>query len=130
METNENEICYIRFGKMIATMRSSQGKTQDAFADECGISKSELRKIEEGVAHITVDTLLVLARNLGPYVFLSLIGAFYKAPIKVIFGMQTEAICKEMMHALYMFLLDDFASLFAKEQQDDDHHCHDKEKAD
>ena len=37
-----------------------------------------------------------------------------------------EAICKEMMHALYMFLLDDFASLFAKEQQDDDHHCHDK----
>ena len=111
---------------MIATMRSSQGKTQDAFADECGISKSELRKIEEGVAHITVDTLLVLARNLGPYVFLSLIGAFYKAPIKVIFGMQTEAICKEMMHALYMFLLDDFASLFAKEQQDDDHHCHDK----
>ena len=48
METNENEICYIRFGKMIATMRSSQGKTQDAFADECGISKSELRKIEEG----------------------------------------------------------------------------------
>ena len=38
METNENEICYIRFGKMIATMRSSQGKTQDAFADECGIS--------------------------------------------------------------------------------------------
>ena len=126
MVTNGNEICYKRFGKMIATLRSSQGKTQDAFAEECGISKSELRKIEEGVAHITVDTLLVLARNLGPYVFLSLIAAFYKAPIKVIFGMKTEAICKEMIHALYIFLLNDLASLFEMEQQDDDQHCHDK----
>ena len=126
MESNGNEICYKRFGKMIATLRSSQGKTQDAFAEECGISKSELRKIEEGVAHITVDTLLVLAKNLGPYVFLSLIAAFYKAPIKVIFGMKTEAICKEMMHALYMFLLNDLASLFEMVQQDADQHCHDK----
>ena len=96
------------------------------FAEECGISKSELRKLEEGATHISLDTLLVLARHLGLIVFLSLIAAFYKTSIHEIIAFKNEAICKEILHALVLFLAGDLVAFLENEQQDNDHHCHNK----
>ena len=36
METNDNETCCRKFGARIAKLRSGKGKTQEAFAEECG----------------------------------------------------------------------------------------------
>ena len=126
METNDNETCCRKFGARIAKLRSGKGKTQEAFAEECGISKSELRKLEEGATHISLDTLLVLARHLGLIVFLSLIAAFYKASIHEIIAFKNEAICKEILHALVLFVAGDLVTFLENEQQDNDHHCHNK----
>ena len=52
-------------GKRIAELRTKQGYSQNRFADFAGISQSHLRRIELGLADITVGHLQMICDGLG-----------------------------------------------------------------
>lgn len=63
MQTNQN----LRkgFGQRIRELRTSQGFSQEAFADRCGFVRTYMSRIETGTANPSLDAAKVLADGLG-----------------------------------------------------------------
>ncbi|MFO2465690.1 helix-turn-helix domain-containing protein [Pseudomonas sp. 15FMM2] len=53
------------FGQRIRELRSSQGFSQEAFADKCGFVRTYMSRIETGTANPSLDAAKVLANGLG-----------------------------------------------------------------
>ncbi|WP_149087300.1 helix-turn-helix domain-containing protein [Pseudomonas prosekii] len=53
------------FGQRIRELRSSQGFSQEAFADRCGFVRTYMSRIETGTANPSLDAAKVLADGLG-----------------------------------------------------------------
>ena len=53
------------FGQRVRELRSSQGFSQEAFADRCGFVRTYMSRIETGVANPSLDATKVLADGLG-----------------------------------------------------------------
>ncbi|QQZ43352.1 helix-turn-helix transcriptional regulator [Pseudomonas sp. SK3(2021)] len=53
------------FGQRIRELRSSQGFSQEAFADKCGFVRTYMSRIETGTANPSLDAAKVLADGLG-----------------------------------------------------------------
>jgi transcriptional regulator with XRE-family HTH domain len=63
MQTNQN--LRKSFGQRIRDLRSSQGFSQEAFADKCGFVRTYMSRIETGTANPSLDVAKVLADGLG-----------------------------------------------------------------
>ena len=63
MQTNQ----HLRkaFGQRIRDLRSSQGFSQEAFADKCGFVRTYMSRIETGGANPSINAIKVLADALG-----------------------------------------------------------------
>ncbi|MFV3283726.1 helix-turn-helix domain-containing protein [Pseudomonas sp. NY15356] len=63
MQTNQ----HLRkaFGQRIRNLRSSQGFSQEAFADKCGFVRTYMSRIETGTANPSLEAAKVLADGLG-----------------------------------------------------------------
>lgn len=63
MQTNQ----HLRkaFGQRIRHLRSSQGFSQEAFADKCGFVRTYMSRIETGTANPSLEAAKVLADGLG-----------------------------------------------------------------
>lgn len=53
------------FGQRIRELRTSQGFSQEAFADRCGFVRTYMSRIETGTANPSLDAAKVLADGLG-----------------------------------------------------------------
>jgi len=53
------------FGQRIRELRTSQGFSQEAFADQCGFVRTYMSRIETGTANPSLDAAKVLAEGLG-----------------------------------------------------------------
>lgn len=53
------------FGQRIRELRSSQGFSQEAFADKCGFVRTYMSRIETGTANPSLEAAKVLADGLG-----------------------------------------------------------------
>jgi len=53
------------FGQRIRELRTSQGFSQEAFADRCGVVRTYMSRIETGTANPSLDAAKVLANGLG-----------------------------------------------------------------
>ena len=53
------------FGQRIRELRTSQGFSQEAFADKCGFVRTYMSRIETGAANPSLDAAKVLADGLG-----------------------------------------------------------------
>ena len=53
------------FGQRIRELRTSQGFSQEAFADKCGFVRTYMSRIETGTANPSLDATKVLADGLG-----------------------------------------------------------------
>ncbi|WP_065877085.1 MULTISPECIES: helix-turn-helix domain-containing protein [unclassified Pseudomonas] len=53
------------FGQRIRELRSSQGLSQEAFADKCGFVRTYMSRIETGTANPSLEAANVLAGGLG-----------------------------------------------------------------
>ena len=53
------------FGQRVRELRTSQGFSQEAFADKCGFVRTYLSRIETGTANPSLDAAKVLADGLG-----------------------------------------------------------------
>ncbi|WP_236182277.1 helix-turn-helix domain-containing protein [Pseudomonas sputi] len=53
------------FGQRIRELRTSQGFSQEAFADRCGLVRTYMSRIETGTANPSLDAAKVLADGLG-----------------------------------------------------------------
>lgn len=53
------------FGQRIRELRTSQGFSQEAFADRCGFVRTYMSRIETGTANPSLDAARVLADGLG-----------------------------------------------------------------
>jgi transcriptional regulator with XRE-family HTH domain len=53
------------FGQRIRELRTSQGLSQEAFADRCGFVRTYMSRIETGTANPSLDAAKVLADGLG-----------------------------------------------------------------
>jgi len=63
MQTNQN--LRKSFCQRIRDLRSSQGFSQEAFADKCGFVRTYMSRIETGTANPSLDAAKVLADGLG-----------------------------------------------------------------
>jgi ribosome-binding protein aMBF1 (putative translation factor) len=54
-----------RVGRRIQRLREARGLSQDAFADQCGVHSTYLKRIERGESNLTMKTINILARNAG-----------------------------------------------------------------
>jgi transcriptional regulator with XRE-family HTH domain len=63
MQTNQN--LRKNFGQRVRELRSSQGFSQEAFADKCGFVRTYMSRIETGTANPSLDAAKVLADGLG-----------------------------------------------------------------
>jgi transcriptional regulator with XRE-family HTH domain len=53
------------FGKHVRSLRRARGVTQDALAQQSGLSADTIRRIERGSFAASIDTLRKLCRGLG-----------------------------------------------------------------
>ena len=53
------------FGQRVRELRTSQGFSQEAFADKCGFVRTYMSRIETGTANPSLDAAKVLADGLG-----------------------------------------------------------------
>jgi len=53
------------FGQRVRELRTSQGYSQEAFADRCGFVRTYMSRIETGTANPSLDAAKVLAGGLG-----------------------------------------------------------------
>lgn len=53
-------------GKKIKELRIEKGLSQQSLAENCGISRSNLNRIENGKGEASIETLLKLSKVLGP----------------------------------------------------------------
>lgn len=53
------------FGQRVRDLRTSQGYSQEAFADRCGFVRTYMSRIETGTANPSLDAAKVLAGGLG-----------------------------------------------------------------
>ncbi|MFJ4089310.1 helix-turn-helix domain-containing protein [Pseudomonas psychrophila] len=53
------------FGQRVRELRTSQGFSQEAFADKCGFVRTYMSRIETGTANPSLDAAKVLAEGLG-----------------------------------------------------------------
>jgi len=53
------------FGQRVRELRTSQGYSQEAFADRCGFVRTYMSRIETGTANPSLDAAKVLASGLG-----------------------------------------------------------------
>ncbi|WP_338723747.1 helix-turn-helix transcriptional regulator [Pseudomonas tolaasii] len=53
------------FGLRVRELRTSQGYSQEAFADRCGFVRTYMSRIETGTANPSLDAAKVLAGGLG-----------------------------------------------------------------
>jgi transcriptional regulator with XRE-family HTH domain len=53
-----------RFGALVRRLRLERGFSQEAFAQECGLERPHVGKIERGEINVTVATTLKLVRGL------------------------------------------------------------------
>ncbi|MBK3505924.1 helix-turn-helix domain-containing protein [Pseudomonas sp. MF6747] len=63
MQTNQN--LRKTFGQRVRELRSSQGFSQEAFADRCGFVRTYMSRIETGTANPSLEAAKVLADGLG-----------------------------------------------------------------
>jgi transcriptional regulator with XRE-family HTH domain len=63
MQPNQN--LRTSFGQRVRELRSSQGLSQEAFADRCGFVRTYMSRIETGTANPSLDAAKVLADGLG-----------------------------------------------------------------
>ncbi|NWA42491.1 helix-turn-helix transcriptional regulator [Pseudomonas reactans] len=63
MQTNQN--LRKTFGQRVRDLRSSQGFSQEAFADRCGFVRTYMSRIETGTANPSLEATKVLADGLG-----------------------------------------------------------------
>ncbi|WP_330210289.1 helix-turn-helix domain-containing protein [Pseudomonas sp. AM4(2022)] len=63
MQTNQN--LRKTFGQRVRELRSSQGFSQEAFADRCGFVRTYMSRIETGTANPSLEATKVLADGLG-----------------------------------------------------------------
>lgn len=63
MHTNQN--LRKSFGQRVRDLRSSQGFSQEAFADRCGFVRTYMSRIETGTANPSLEAAKVLADGLG-----------------------------------------------------------------
>jgi len=54
-----------RFGNRVREMRKSQGLSQEAFADKCGLDRTYISGIERGKRNVALCNVEVIARALG-----------------------------------------------------------------
>jgi len=53
------------FGQRVRELRTSQGLSQEAFADKCGFVRTYMSRIETGTANPSLDAAKVIADGLG-----------------------------------------------------------------
>jgi len=53
------------FGQRVRELRTSQGFSQEAFADKCGFVRTYMSRIETGTANPSLDAAKVIADGLG-----------------------------------------------------------------
>lgn len=54
-----------RFGNRVREMRKSQGLSQEAFAEKCGLDRTYISGIERGKRNVALCNVEVIARALG-----------------------------------------------------------------
>jgi len=54
-----------RFGNHVREMRKSQGLSQEALADKCGLDRTYISGIERGKRNVALCNVEVIARALG-----------------------------------------------------------------
>lgn len=57
------------YGSWIKQIREEKGQTQQQMADEIGMSRSTISKIEDGKWNFGIDTLTIFAQHLDFYLF-------------------------------------------------------------
>jgi len=54
-----------RFGNRVRELRKSQGLSQEAFADQCGLDRTYISGIERGKRNVALCNVEAIARALG-----------------------------------------------------------------
>lgn len=57
------------YGSWIKQIREEKGQTQQQMADEIGMSRSTISKIEDGKWNFGIDTLTIFAQHLDFFLF-------------------------------------------------------------
>lgn len=69
--TNPEYLLEVRklYGGWIKQIREEKGQTQQQMADEIGMSRSTISKIEDGKWNFGIDTLTIFAQHLDFFLF-------------------------------------------------------------
>ena len=62
---SQNTDILIRFGERLRKLRKSQGYSQEAFADECGLDRTYVGGIERGERNLALRNIEAIAAALG-----------------------------------------------------------------
>ncbi len=54
-----------QFGAVVRTYRKTQGHSQEAFADACGLHRTYIGAIERGERNVSIDNIARIADALG-----------------------------------------------------------------
>ncbi len=54
-----------QFGAVVRTYRTTQGYSQEAFADACGLHRTYIGAIERGERNVSIDNIARIADALG-----------------------------------------------------------------
>lgn len=55
----------VRFGQRVRELRKARGRSQEAFAAECGLDRTYISGIERGRRNISLRNIEVIAKALG-----------------------------------------------------------------
>lgn len=54
-----------RFGKRVRSLREKKGRSQEAFAEDCGLDRTYISGIERGRRNLSLRNIEVIAKALG-----------------------------------------------------------------
>ena len=101
MKSNDNKTTWQNFGEILKDQRYEANQSQVDFAKEWGISERTLRMLEEGQGHMSVETLLAMARKKGDIVFVLLMKALHQETIEQVLCVEFDAAGKLVTNPTY-----------------------------
>ncbi len=54
-----------QLGARITKLRERKGLTQNLFADRCGLTQPQMKRIEDGEVDLSLNTMRIVAQELG-----------------------------------------------------------------
>ena len=55
----------VKFGERVRRLRKEAGRSQEAFADHCGLDRTYVGGVERGERNVSLRNIRVIARGLG-----------------------------------------------------------------